>query len=64
MFAQAALKGDLELARKMAYDLNDVSKYLFIDVNLIMPKAALKHMWVLLKVICFVSLFIPTTEEK
>lgn len=40
MFAQAALKGDLELARKMAYDLNDVSKYLFIDVNPIMPKAA------------------------
>lgn len=41
MFAQACLKGDLELARKMAYDLNDVSKYLFIDVNPIMPKAAL-----------------------
>ena len=41
MFAQVALKGDLELARKMAYDLNDVSKYLFIDVNPIMPKRSL-----------------------
>ena len=62
MFAQAALKGDLELARKMAYDLNDVSKYLFIDVNPIMPKAALKHM-VLLKVICFVSLLFQLQKK-
>mgnify|MGYP003292882997 CR=1 FL=1 len=43
---QAILKGDLELARKMAYDLNDVSKYLFVDVNPIMPKAALAKMGV------------------
>jgi 4-hydroxy-tetrahydrodipicolinate synthase len=63
MFAQAALKGDLELARKMAYDLNDVSKYLFIDVNPIMPKAALKHMSVIESDMLRQPL-IPTTEEN
>ena len=63
MFAQAALKGDLELARKMAYDLNDVSKYLFIDVNPIMPKAALKHMGVIERDMLRQPL-IPTTEEN
>lgn len=63
MFAQAALKGDLELARKMAYDLNDVSKYLFLDVNPIMPKAALKHMGVIESDMLRQPL-IPTTEEN
>ena len=63
MFAQAALKGDLEVARKMAYDLNDVSKYLFIDVNPIMPKAALKHMGVIESDMLRQPL-IPTTEEN
>lgn len=63
MFAQAALKGDLELARKMAYDLNDVSKYLFIDVNPIMPKVALKHMGVIESDMLRQPL-IPTTEEN
>ena len=63
MFAQAALKGDLELARKMAYDLNDVSKYLFIDVNPIMPKAALKHMGVIESDMLRQPL-IPTTAEN
>lgn len=63
MFAQAALKGDLELARKMAYDLNDVSKYLFIDVNPIMPKAALRHMGVIESDMLRQPL-IPTTEEN
>ena len=63
MFAQAALKGDLELARKMAYDLNDVSKYLFIDVNPIMPKAALKHMGVIESDMLRQPL-IQTTEEN
>ena len=63
MFAQAALKGDLELARKMAYDLNDVSKYLFIDVHPIMPKAALKHMGVIESDMLRQPL-IPTTEEN
>ena len=63
MFAQAALKGALELARKMAYDLNDVSKYLFIDVNPIMPKAALKHMGVIESDMLRQPL-IPTTEEN
>lgn len=63
LFAQAALKGDLELARKMAYDLNDVSKYLFIDVNPIMPKAALKHMGVIESDMLRQPL-IPTTEEN
>ena len=63
MFAQAALKGALELARKTAYDLNDVSKYLFIDVNPIMPKAALKHMGVIESDMLRQPL-IPTTEEN
>ena len=63
MFAQAALKGDLELARKMTYDLSDVSKYLFIDVNPIMPKAALKHMGVIESDMLRQPL-IPTTEEN
>lgn len=63
MFAQAALKGDLKLARKMAYDFNDVSKYLFIDVNPIMPKAALKHMGVIESDMLRQPL-IPTTEEN
>ena len=63
IFGQAALKGDLELARKMAYDLNDVSKYLFIDVNPIMPKAALKHMGVIESDMLRQPL-IPTTEEN
>lgn len=44
--AQTILKGDLTLARKLAYDLNDLCKYLFVDVNPIMPKAALKRMGV------------------
>lgn len=43
---QAILHGDMELARAMAYDFNDVIKYLFVDVNPIMPKAALHHMGV------------------
>lgn len=64
MFAQAALKGDLELARKMAYDLNDVSKYLFIDVNPIMPKAALKHMGVIESDMLRQPLIPPTEENK
>lgn len=64
MFAQAALKGDLELARKMAYDLNDVSKYLFIDVNPIMPKAALKHMGVIESDMLRQPLILTTEENK
>ena len=62
MFAQACLKGDLELARKMAYDLNDVSKYLFADVNPIMPKAALAKLGVCGEMVR--RPLIPTTEEN
>ena len=46
MLTQAILRGDMDLARRMAYDLNDVSKYLFININPIMPKAALAYMGV------------------
>lgn len=46
MFAQACLKGDLKLAQDMAYAFNDVSKYLFVDVNPIMPKVALAKLGV------------------
>ena len=61
-FTQAILQGDLQLARQMAYDFNDVSKYLFIDVNPIMPKAALAHMGV-----CGETVRLPlvlTTDEN
>ena len=43
LLTQLILKGDLEKARELAYDLNDISNYLFIDVNPIMPKAALAY---------------------
>jgi 4-hydroxy-tetrahydrodipicolinate synthase len=43
-FTQLILKGDLVKAREMAYDFNDLCKYLFIDVNPIMPKAGLSKM--------------------
>ena len=63
MFAQYALKGDLEKAREMALDFNDVSKYLFIDTNPIMPKAALKHMGYIESEALRKPL-IPTTNEN
>lgn len=63
MFAQAALKGDLKLAQQMALDLNDVSKYLFVDVNPIMPKAALKHLGVIESEMVRKPL-IPTTDAN
>ncbi len=47
LLTQLSLKGDLEKARELAMDLNDVSKYLFVDVNPIMPKAAIKHLGVI-----------------
>lgn len=62
MFAQACLKGDLKLAREMAYDLNDVSKYLFVDVNPIMPKAALAKMGVCGEMVR--RPLIPTTDAN
>jgi 4-hydroxy-tetrahydrodipicolinate synthase len=43
-FTQLILKGDLVKAREMAYDFNGLCKYLFIDVNPIMPKAGLSKM--------------------
>lgn len=61
-FAQAILKGDLKLARQMAYDLNDVSKYLFADVNPIMPKAALAHLGVCGEMVR--KPLIPTTDAN
>jgi 4-hydroxy-tetrahydrodipicolinate synthase len=45
-FTQLILKGDLVKAREMAYDFNDLCKYLFIDVNPIMPKVGLSKMGV------------------
>ncbi|WP_154517473.1 4-hydroxy-tetrahydrodipicolinate synthase [Sharpea porci] len=63
MFAQLVLKGDLEKAREMALDFNDVSKYLFIDTNPIMPKAALKHMGYIESEALRKPL-IPTTDEN
>ncbi|MBP3275676.1 4-hydroxy-tetrahydrodipicolinate synthase [Kandleria sp.] len=63
MFAQLCLKGDLEKAREMALDFNDVSKYLFIDTNPIMPKAALKHKGLIDSEMLRRPL-IPTTDEN
>ena len=62
LFAQLALKGDLPRAQEMAYALEPVSRYLFIDVNPIMPKAALAHLGV-----CKETVRLPlveTTEEN
>ncbi len=61
-FAQAILKGDLKLAQQMAYDLNDVSKYLFADVNPIMPKAALAKLGVCGEMVR--KPLIPTTDAN
>ena len=61
-FAQAVLKGDMELARAMAYDFNDVSKYLFVDVNPIMPKVALAKLGVCGEMVR--RPLIPTTEAN
>ena len=61
---QASLKGDLEFARKLAIDLNDVSKNLFIDVNPIMPKAALKHMGIIKNASLRRPLIETTKENK
>lgn len=62
MLCQAALKGDLDFAQKLAYDLADVNKQLFSDVNPICAKAALAKQG-----ICGETLrlpLIPTTEDK
>lgn len=61
-FTQAILKGDLKLAQQMAYDLNDVSKYLFADVNPIMPKAALAKLGVCGEMVR--KPLIPTTDAN
>lgn len=61
-FTQLILKGDLAKAREMAYDFNDVSKYLFVDVNPIMPKAALAHMGVCGEMVRLP--LIPTTDAN
>lgn len=62
MFTQFVLKGDMKKAQEMAYDLNDVSKYLFIDVNPIMPKAALKKLGVCGEMVR--RPLIPTTDSN
>jgi len=62
MFAQAVLNGDMAKARQMAYDFNDVSKYLFVDVNPIMPKAALKEIGVCGEMVR--RPLIPTTDAN
>ncbi len=62
MFAQACLKGDLKLAQDMAYAFNDVSKYLFVDVNPIMPKVALAKLGVCGEMVR--RPLIPTTDAN
>lgn len=62
LLAQLALKGDLPRAQELAYALEPVSRYLFADINPIMPKAALAKMGV-----CKSTVRLPlieTTEEN
>lgn len=59
---QMILKGDLENARKLAYDLDPISRNLFIDVNPIMPKAALARIGVCGEQVRLP--LIPTTEAN
>lgn len=59
---QMILKGDLENARKLAYALDPVSRNLFIDVNPIMPKAALAKMGVCGEQVRLP--LIPTTQDN
>ena len=59
---QLILKGNIEEAQPLAYALDPISRLLFIDVNPIMPKAALAKMGV-----CGEHLRLPlieTTEEN
>lgn len=63
LFTQLCLDGDLAKAREMALDLNDVSKFLFIDTNPIMPKAAIKHMGYIESEALRMPLY-PTTDEN
>ena len=59
---QMILKGDLKNARKLAYALDPVSRNLFIDVNPIMPKAALAKMGVCGEQVRLP--LIPTTQDN
>ena len=64
MFAQLCLKGDLTKAREMALDFNDISKYLFLETNPIMPKAALKYMGTIESDAVRQPLITATEEDK
>lgn len=59
---QLALKGDLSKAQELAYALEPVTRYLFVDVNPIMPKAALARMGVCKSMVRLP--LIETTEEN
>ncbi|MFQ8593255.1 MAG: dihydrodipicolinate synthase family protein, partial [Thomasclavelia spiroformis] len=63
LLAQLALKGDLPRAQELAYALEPVIRYLFIDVNPIMPKAALARMGIC-KPTLRLPLIEPTEENK
>lgn len=59
---QLALKGELSKAQELAYALEPVTRYLFVDVNPIMPKAALARMGVCKSMVRLP--LIETTEEN
>lgn len=61
-YVQAIMDKDLVMARQMAYDFNDVCHALFMDVNPIMPKAALKYLGICGEMVR--RPLIPTSEEK
>lgn len=59
---QMILNNDLVNARRLAYDLDPVSRLLFADVNPIMPKAALSRMGVCGEQVRLP--LIPTTDQN
>ena len=59
---QLILNGNLKEAQKLAYALDPVSRYLFIDVNPIMPKSALAKMGICSEQVRLPLL--PTTQEN
>ena len=61
-YVQTIMDKDLVMARQMAYDFNDVCHALFMDVNPIMPKAALKYLGICGEMVR--RPLIPTSEEK
>lgn len=61
LMCEYALQGNIEMAQKISYDLQPVSKNLFLDVNPICVKAALAYQGECLEVLRMP--LVPTTNE-